>query len=210
MTDKSTKSEMRDSSVAASSLPIRDKPAAAKMKASKEAIADSWEDDSSASETDGPASNSVSESHDIHSVRTSTPDADIASPPRTPRQPDVIPFRGPKGEPLTGIAPPPNTPRRAASSTKETAPLFGPTGEPLSGIAPPPNSRVGTPGQRPEKTASTASRMIAGALGQRAPRRTEEQRAFDEAAREKLRRRREEDARRVEEERKVRESVWDG
>ncbi len=46
---------------------------------------------------------------------------------------------------------------------------------------------------RPEKTTQTAARMIAGALGVRAPKRTEEQRAYDRAARENERKRRERD-----------------
>jgi hypothetical protein len=41
------------------------------------------------------------------------------------------------------------------------------------------------PGVRPEKTDAVAKRMIAGALGVRAPKKTEEQKAYDRAIKEK-------------------------
>jgi hypothetical protein len=43
---------------------------------------------------------------------------------------------------------------------------------------------------RPEKTDAVAKRMIAGALGVRAPKQTEEQKAYDRAVKEKETRRR--------------------
>ena len=65
---------------------------------------------------------------------------------------------------------------------------------------------------RPEKTDAVAKRMIAGALGVRAPKKTDEQRAYDRAVKEKEMRRRnaEKEAKaKVEEEAKrARESVW--
>jgi hypothetical protein len=65
---------------------------------------------------------------------------------------------------------------------------------------------------RPEKTTAVAGRMIAGALGVRAPKKTEEQRAYDKAVLEKERRRRDaergERERREEEARKAREDIW--
>lgn len=206
MAEKPATPEVKETSPGVSSPPIRDNIAASKTKASRESIADSWEDDS-ASETDSPASSTMPESPSAHLAQTSNPNANTTFPPR---HKEAIPFRGQNGEPLSGIAPPPTTPRRPLTSNKEIPAFLGPNGEPLSGIAPPPNSRISTPGQRPEKTASTASRLIAGALGQRAPRRTEEQRAYDEAARVKLRKAREEDVRRGEEEKRAKESVWDG
>lgn len=66
---------------------------------------------------------------------------------------------------------------------------------------------------RPEKTDAVAKRMIAGALGVRAPPKTEEQRAYEKAAREKeVRRRREEreERERGEKEReRARAAVWE-
>jgi len=60
---------------------------------------------------------------------------------------------------------------------------------------------------------SSASRLIAGALGVRAPKRTEEQKQYDKAVREKEQKRRDkekEDKKREEEEKtKARAAVWD-
>ncbi|KAG9248723.1 hypothetical protein BJ878DRAFT_476209 [Calycina marina] len=66
---------------------------------------------------------------------------------------------------------------------------------------------------RPDKTDAVAKRLIAGALGVKAPKRTEEQRAYDLALREKEVKRREkkkEDSLRAEEEKeKARRAVWE-
>lgn len=69
------------------------------------------------------------------------------------------------------------------------------------------------PDRREEKTNAVASRMIAGALGIKAPKRTEEQKAYDKAIKEKeLKRRREEkeaaEHRKIEAE-KAKQSVWE-
>ena len=68
--------------------------------------------------------------------------------------------------------------------------------------------------KRPEKSAATAGRLIAGALGVKAPRMGEEQKRYERVVREKERERvvREREERRREEgerERRRRE-VWDG
>ena len=59
-----------------------------------------------------------------------------------------------------------------------------------------------------------AGRMIAGALGIRAPKRTEEQRAYDRAMKEKEIKRRnrakEEEAKAKEEDDRAKAAVWDG
>ncbi|OKL59791.1 hypothetical protein UA08_04523 [Talaromyces atroroseus] len=66
---------------------------------------------------------------------------------------------------------------------------------------------------RPEKQTAVASRMIAGALGIRAPKRTEEQRAYDRAMKEKEMKRRnrekEEEAKAKQEEERAKAAVWD-
>ncbi|KAI0396378.1 hypothetical protein F5Y17DRAFT_118435 [Xylariaceae sp. FL0594] len=66
--------------------------------------------------------------------------------------------------------------------------------------------------RRPEKTDAVARRMIAGALGLRAPRMTEEQKAYDRAVREKERKRREEEReserKRKEEAERAKAAVW--
>lgn len=66
-----------------------------------------------------------------------------------------------------------------------------------------------TPERRPEKTTSVAARMIAGSLGVRAPKRTEEQREFDRAVKEKEKKRRAEEKERAEQEEKLKASVWE-
>jgi hypothetical protein len=67
--------------------------------------------------------------------------------------------------------------------------------------------------KRPEKTTAVAGRLIAGALGVRAPKRTEEEREFDRAMREKERKRRNEEREREKKEAEEREArkkaVWD-
>ncbi|KAJ5753058.1 hypothetical protein N7520_009975 [Penicillium odoratum] len=68
------------------------------------------------------------------------------------------------------------------------------------------------PARRPEKQTAVASRLIAGALGIRAPKRTEEERAYDRAVKEqeikRRNREREEAAKAKEEEEKLKASVW--
>lgn len=66
---------------------------------------------------------------------------------------------------------------------------------------------------RPEKTTAVAGRMIAGALGVRPPKKSEEQRQYEKVVNEKEVRRRDkerEDKRREEEEAvKAKAAVWD-
>ncbi|KAH3938633.1 hypothetical protein HBH53_248300 [Parastagonospora nodorum] len=75
------------------------------------------------------------------------------------------------------------------------------------------SARAGSIDKRPEKTTAVAGRLIAGALGVRAPKRTEEEREFDKAVREKERRRRaeekEREAREKEEVERRKKAVWD-
>jgi len=67
--------------------------------------------------------------------------------------------------------------------------------------------------KRPEKTTAVAGRLIAGALGVRAPKRTEEEREYDKAMREKERKRRDEERNREKREKEAAEerkrSVWE-
>lgn len=69
------------------------------------------------------------------------------------------------------------------------------------------------PARRPEKTTAVAARMIAGGLGLRAPKRSEEEREFDRAAREKERKRREREREQVALDKKreeaAKKSVWE-
>ncbi|KAE8355574.1 hypothetical protein BDV28DRAFT_146026 [Aspergillus coremiiformis] len=75
------------------------------------------------------------------------------------------------------------------------------------------DSKSPTPSRRPEKQTAVAGRMIAGALGLRAPKRTEDQRAYDRAMKEKEIRRRNQEreaaAKAKEEEERAKAAVWD-
>ena len=75
-----------------------------------------------------------------------------------------------------------------------------------------PASREDTP-RRQEKSTAVASRLIAAGLGVKAPKRTEEQKAFDRAAKEKeiKRRNREKDvaAQQREEDERAKAAVWE-
>ena len=74
-------------------------------------------------------------------------------------------------------------------------------------------TRSTAPERRPEKQTAVASRMIAGALGVRAPKRTEEQKAYDRATKEKEIKRRNQEkekaAKEKEEEEKAKAAIWD-
>ncbi len=65
---------------------------------------------------------------------------------------------------------------------------------------------------RPEKTDAVAKRMIAGALGVKAPKKTEEQKAYDRAIKEKETKRRNQEkeaaARAKEEAERAKAAVW--
>ena len=77
------------------------------------------------------------------------------------------------------------------------------------------DSGVGRGGvdKRPEKTTAVAGRLIAGALGVRAPKRTDEEREYDKAMREKERKRRteekEREKREIEEAEARKKAIWD-
>jgi hypothetical protein len=105
---------------------------------------------------------------------------------------------------------------RPRQTSRSKAPLSTP-------VAPPTN----TPGwgsqggsdfrvdrRRPEKSTAVASRLIAGALGVKAPKKTEEQRAYERSVKEQeiKRRNREKDQREKErlDDEKAKASVWDG
>ncbi|EAW07751.1 uncharacterized protein ACLA_024670 [Aspergillus clavatus NRRL 1] len=94
------------------------------------------------------------------------------------------------------------------------SPQLSQQGLPLSGASPPMRAvDARSPARRPEKQTAVAGRLIAGALGLRAPKRTEEQRAYDRAVKEKEMKRRnrerEEEAKRKEEEERAKAAVWD-
>ncbi|PWY89798.1 hypothetical protein BO70DRAFT_129001 [Aspergillus heteromorphus CBS 117.55] len=155
-------------------------------------IADSWEDEAdddsasaSASELDPPAA--AEKRSTASSSRFDSPalssTEDPLDPPPTPISPSVSQSWSPRGYGNVGSSTP--VPREDSRS----------------------------PARRPEKQTAVAGRMIAGALGIRAPKRTEEQRAYDRAVKEqeiKRRNREKEEAEKARaDEEKVKAAVWD-
>jgi hypothetical protein len=84
-------------------------------------------------------------------------------------------------------AAPPPTPISPSISSSDRDAFISPYGY---GDSLTPNARSERPAVRPEKTDAVAKRMIAGALGVKAPKQTEEQKAYDRAVKEKETRRR--------------------
>lgn len=119
-----------------------------------------------------------------------------SAPPPTPMSAHISSFSQPAAlQDFTASSSPPSSTSRISSS------------------AAPRRIASSNPDVRPEKTTSSAARMIAGALGVKAPKKTEEQRMYEKAVREKEVRRRdrekEEKKREEEEKEKARRSVWD-
>ncbi|KAL5117915.1 hypothetical protein ACEQ8H_004234 [Pleosporales sp. CAS-2024a] len=111
--------------------------------------------------------------------------------------------------------PPPPTP---ASPTPFDFPGPGQGQYDHHAVAPPRGRGVALGGaasidKRPEKTTAVAGRLIAGALGVRAPKRSEEEREFDRVVKDKERRKRTEEKARLKREDEERENrkkaIWD-
>lgn len=141
-------------------------------------------------------------------------DDDDNGPPSEPAADTPVGTTGP-----AGTAAPPPTPMSPIGGKQGFSPsvLTGPGGfslPPFDGSGDSPQSAAGGagPSRRPEKTDAVARRMIASALGMKAPRMTEEQRAYDRAVREKERKRREQEKeqerKREEEIAKARQAIW--
>ncbi|KAL5356966.1 hypothetical protein BJX96DRAFT_172096 [Aspergillus floccosus] len=149
-------------------------------------VADSWEDEA----------DTVSSSDELAS---SSNNPDIALSPS-------VTAEGPLDPPPTPISPQTSNPW-AATPTYTSS---GPTSAAPSRAS---DSRSPTPSRRPEKQTAVAGRMIAGALGLRAPKRTEEQRAYDRAVKEqeikRRNREREEAAKAKEAEEQAKAAIWD-
>ena len=132
----------------------------------------------------------------VHSISTPSP------PPPTPASPTV------------------RTKATASNSPYQTNPPYGMNGS-VDGAAtgagrsstPTGRSGAADPDKRPEKTTSTAARLIAAGLGQRPPKRTEEERKYDQAMRVQEKKKR--DAAKAEEQKKkddlekAKKSIWE-
>jgi hypothetical protein len=146
-------------------------------------VADSWDEDVSGSDTET----------DEPALATKSSPQDSLDPISTVTSNEITPH------------PPPPTP---ASPTPFDFPDNVPYGAPRGR-----GESRGVLDKRPEKTTAVAGRLIAGALGVRAPKRTDEEREYDKAMREKERKRRTEERereRREQEETEARKkAVWD-
>lgn len=152
-------------------------------KTAQKPVADSWEDEANLSTDD--------ETTAPHDGASSLP---VLSP--------TLSAESPLDPPPTPISPQDSQPWGAEEGAALTS--AGPVGAAAQGGP--------GPARRPEKQTAVAGRLIAGALGLRAPKRTEEQRAYDRAVKEqeikRQNREREEQAKVKEEEERVKTSVW--
>jgi hypothetical protein len=148
-------------------------------------VADSWDLEGSDTETDEPSVASKSSPHD-----SLDPISTVTSNELNELSPH----------------PPPPTP---ASPT----PFDFPDNTPYGGAVRGRGDSKGGLDKRPEKTTAVAGRLIAGALGVRAPKRTDEEREFDRVMREKERKRRAEEKEREKREKEETEArkkaIWD-
>ena len=159
-------------------------------------MADSWDLDDDAHTGSDTETEQASSSNSVKNKADSPHDA--LEPISTTGSRDVPPN------------PPPPTP---ASPTQFEYPDTA-TSAPYSLSSEGPRSRGSSSlDKRPEKTTAVAGRLIAGALGVRAPKRTEEEREYDRVMREKERKRRTEEKEREKREAEAREArkkaVWD-
>ena len=153
-------------------------------------VADSWDLESSGSDTETETTSTTAPLSTTSTSTTLTNDEfPPQPPPPTPASPTPFDF-------------PDNTPYGGGR-------LRGDSGA-GSGVE---GGRSGGLDKRPEKTTAVAGRLIAGALGVRAPKRTDEEREYDRAVREKERKRRAEEKEREKREAEEREArkkaVWD-
>ena len=106
-------------------------------------------------------------------------------------------------------AAPPPTPISPSTSFQSRDTFISPYGYGTDGVSDPRSERSRA---RPEKTDAVAKRMIAGALGVKAPKKTDEQRSYDRAIKEKEMKRRNQEketaARGKEEVERAKAAVW--
>ncbi|KAL1306960.1 hypothetical protein AAFC00_005597 [Neodothiora populina] len=146
-------------------------------------LADSWEEEAGADEADLVSTSTANGGSAAIAVPKAS-DVPFAPPP-TPSSPTVYQERERFPSSLSNV---PNRPKRSDSPSDDS-------------------------GKRPEKSTAVANRLIAGALGVRAPKRTEEQRKYDRAIKEQEIRRKnkekEDQKRREEEAAKAKAAIWE-
>lgn len=169
-----------------------DPPLASKSQA--QPIADSWEDESSETETEDAMENNVTATPPSQTSKLASEDYPSAPPP-TPASPSMNKYFT-QSYPYIDQLP--------------SSPLSGSTSSSTGS-----KSRGAGSGdeRRPETTATVARRLIAAGLGVKAPTLTEERKEYERAIREKEKgkiAREKEEARRIERERdEARKSVWE-
>ncbi|KAI7974427.1 hypothetical protein EIK77_008607 [Talaromyces pinophilus] len=165
----------------------KEKKGATKKKA---AVADSWEDELSDDEEVASTTETEKENDTKAKLKSSLAATKSEGPLAPPSTPSTHYDGDDYGLPQWGRVP----------STNTTSPLA--SGRDRDGAH-----------ARPEKQTAVASRLIAGALGIRAPKRTEEQRAYDRAMKEKEIKRRNKEkeaaAKARQEEERAKAAVWD-
>ncbi|KAI6813028.1 hypothetical protein KC340_g17421 [Hortaea werneckii] len=136
---------------------------------------------------------------------------------RTPVQ-QVTSSELPQAPPPTPASPSYSSSKTSAGTPYQTFPPYGfdgTSGEQSSSGENSPAPRVRSTGEekRPEKSTAVASRLIAAGIGQKAPRRTKEQREYDQAMKVQEKKRRdqakEEEGRRKAEKEKAKAAIWD-
>ncbi|CAK7266745.1 hypothetical protein SEPCBS119000_002187 [Sporothrix epigloea] len=163
------------------------KPAVQKPKPAKkerQEVVDSWEDDVVSSDDGGSGD-------DKNDGKTS------ALPSQT------------KTQPASTAAPSSQLSILSYPSSSSSTPLSADWDHPVATD----RSSSNPPSRRPEKTDAVARRLIAGALGIRAPKMTDERRAYEKAVREAERKRRDEsraaEKQRQEETERQKKAIWD-
>lgn len=146
-------------------------------------MADSWEEE----EEEEEASLDQEPSNSTTAARAANPIPEPASVPQSTYFPPHLKYRSAAPSPPSRSLTPPSRSTTPSSSTSSE--------------------------RRPEKTNAVAHRLIAGALGVKVPRRTEEQRAYDKAMREQEKRKRdkEREAKKKAEEdaARAKAAIWD-
>lgn len=168
-------------------------------------VADSWEDEDSESESGPPTPTARDTRRDDTSREPEDQeeedggDEGALDPPPTPISPQTSEYQNEHHHQQPGAT-------AGGDGGGASAPAYG---NPIPSSSP--SSRI-PPSRRPEKQTAVAGRMIAGALGIRAPKRTEEQRVYDRAIKEQEVRRKnrekEEAAKAREEDEKAKAAVW--
>lgn len=179
-----------------SKLSIGSAKQATPSKKSKEPVADSWEDE----DVSDDEAEAAAEAEDEDEDQDKDVDAGISTPSSlaTPAVPPPTP-----ASPL-GYESPHEWASLASQSQSPMATTASASGT---------GSGSGTPARRPEKTDAVARRLIAAGLGIKAPRQTDEQRAYQRSVREQEKKKREEakaeEERRRAETEKAKMAVWD-